>query len=64
MKEILLPNLIKTSSSLLSSTQTNDQTIKVSSSTSSLNTMNTKTITNNDNTGLTNDLKRRARLAD
>ncbi|CAF0911999.1 unnamed protein product [Rotaria sordida] len=65
-REILLPNIVRTSSSLLSSTQTNEQTVKVSSSTSSLNTMGTKTVTNtsNDNLGLANDLKRRPRLAD
>ncbi|CAF4425855.1 unnamed protein product, partial [Rotaria sp. Silwood2] len=65
-REILLPNIVRTSSSLLSSTQTNEQTVKVSSSTSSLNTMGTKTVTNtnNDNLGLTNDSKRRPRVAD
>ncbi len=61
-----MPNLIRTSSSLLSSTQTNEQTLKVSSSASSLNTINTKTTTNsnNDNIGSTNDSKRRIRVAD
>ncbi|CAF3870395.1 unnamed protein product [Rotaria magnacalcarata] len=64
--EILLPNLVKKSSTLLSTAQVNDQNIKGTSSASSLNTMNTKTIanSNNDNLGLTNDSKRRPRVAD
>jgi hypothetical protein len=58
--------VIKKSSSILSSTQANDQTVRASPSASSINTMNTKTSTNTntDNIGLPNDPKRRARVAD
>ncbi|UJR23805.1 hypothetical protein I4U23_026781 [Adineta vaga] len=61
-RETLLPNLIKKSSSVLSSNQTNDQNSKVTS----YNTVNTKSTTNlnNDNVPSTNEPKRRARVAD